>query len=77
MGIEAFIVANHEQPIVKGAWLDRNKRRPTGGPETWHFLRYTLEDGRTFYLTADDLNDMKRRGVEPRWATQDAEGRRI
>lgn len=68
MTIETFIAANQTSPIVRGAWLDKERRRPTGGPDTWHTLRYTLANGRTFHLTRANLNELQDRGIQPNWS---------
>lgn len=65
---ERFLPHNLESPIVRSAWLDKNKKSPRGKPDTWMFMRVTLADGTVYDLPSDEVKAMNAADIRFRWA---------
>ena len=52
-----FIKANTAHPFIRGAWLDKDKRRDPH-PDEATYLRVTLENGQTFTLHKNTVDAM-------------------
>lgn len=62
-----FVRKNASAAVVSGEWLDKNRRRVTGPPETWVKKRYRFDDMTQITLNEVDLASLKAGGVEPVW----------
>jgi hypothetical protein len=67
-----FMAANADSPIVNGAWLDKDKRPPTGRRETWVYFRLQLESGDVFMLDEADKAAIDAAGYRLKWLILEA-----
>jgi hypothetical protein len=62
-----FVRINRTYSVVSGTWLDKDGRRPKGGPETWAKMSYRLDNGQQFTLNEAELAGLKAIGFRPVW----------
>jgi hypothetical protein len=58
---------NQSHGIVSGAWLDKDRRRVSGPPETWEKWRYRFTNGQQITLNEADRQGLRSVGYEPVW----------
>tara|TARA_R110000772_G_C13310276_1_gene440165 strand:+ start:16779 stop:17027 length:249 start_codon:yes stop_codon:yes gene_type:complete len=52
---DRFLEHNKDVPIVKSAWLNKDKKPARGHPSKWLFSKKTLEDGTVYILSGEDI----------------------
>jgi hypothetical protein len=62
-----FAGINRVFGIVMSEWLDKDRKQPTGTPETWVKMRFRFSNMQQITLHKDDLDSLRANGVDPVW----------
>ncbi len=62
-----FVQINSSHYVVMAAWLDKDRKAPTGPPETWVKMRYRFSNMQQITLNEDDLASLSAANIKPIW----------